>query len=55
MMNNLFTYMNKFTYLNRELFRWTQGVQINEDVLHTTKESQNGLGLNAARAKTARV
>ena len=26
--------MNKFTYMNRELFRLTQGVQITEDVLY---------------------
>ena len=35
MINSLFTYMNKFTYMNWELFRLTQGVQIIEDVLYS--------------------
>ena len=26
--------MNKFTHMNREMFRWTQGVRITEDVLY---------------------
>ena len=38
MINSLFTYMNKFTYMNRELFCLTQGVQITEDVLYFRSE-----------------
>ena len=34
MINNLVTYMNKFSYLIEELFYSTQGVQITEDVLY---------------------
>ena len=34
MINNLFTYINKFTYLNRELFRLSEGVPITEDAVY---------------------
>ena len=34
MITNLFTYMNKLTYLNKELFHLTQRVQITKDVLY---------------------
>ena len=34
MITSLFNCLNKFTYLNRELFHLTQGVQITEDVLY---------------------
>ena len=36
--------MNKFTYMNKELFRLTQGVQITEDVLYPFHVTELTLG-----------